>query len=67
MLSAQGPVKPVGPVNQPSIGKTPQSVRQRLTTVTSVQQSAEKSRGESNVALDEEKFVEVSPHLKEEN
>lgn len=68
IFSAQGPVKSV---NQPSCGKMSQSVHQRLKTVTSEQQTAEKSPGETEVfqsdTLYENNFLEVSPYLKEEN
>lgn len=68
IFSAQGPVKPLRPVNQPSNGKTSQSVHQRLTPVTSEQQTAEKSQGEPEVFQNgaQKKLLEVSPHLKEE-
>lgn len=57
-------MKTVSPVVQPSIGETSQSVHQRLSAITSEQQTAEKTPGEPNIAPHLEKFAEVSPHLK---
>lgn len=67
IFSAQA-VKPGSPVNQPPSSKMSQSGH-RLPTVTSEQQTAEKSQEEPEVfqndASYEKKFLRVSPHLKE--